>query len=208
MFKNKKILFLSPHPDDIEFYCGGTLSKIIDSGNEVMNIAFSDCAQSIPDGFPSDILKMEFMQAMKTAGVNNYKLKECPVRRFNEHRQDILEYMISVNKEFNPNIVFLPSVNDIHQDHEVIRKEALRAFKNKCLISYEVPLNSFDHSFNLVIELSQNNIDKKLEIIKCYKSQVFRNYSNPEFIISSAVTAGAYVQKQYAETFKIIKWIG
>src|ERR1035437_5969784 len=207
MFKNKKILFLSPHPDDTEFYCGGIIAKLIQD-NTIMNIAFSDCSISVPDYFPNDILKVEFMKAMNTAGIKHYDLRECPVRRFNECRQDILEYMVRVNKEFNPDIVFMPSANDTHQDHEVIRKEALRAFKSKCLISYEVTLNSFDHSFNLVVELDQSHIDKKLEIIKCYKSQELRFYSSPDYIVSCAKIAGAYNQKQYAETFKIIKWIG
>ena len=206
MFKNKKILFLSPHPDDIEFYCGGILSKLTEQGNDIMNVAFSLCTESIPDGFPEDILKMEFMQAMKMARVYKTELKEIPVRRFNEYRQDILEFMVKLNKEFQPDIVFIPSANDIHQDHEVIHKEALRAFRCS-LLSYEIPLNTYKTEYNLIIELELKHIINKNEILSCYKSQKFRHYSNPDYTLNLAKLNGSLIKKDYAEIFKIIRWI-
>ena len=54
-----RVIVLSPHPDDIEFGCGGLINKLINEGSEVYSLVFSDCAKSVPEGFASDVLIKE-----------------------------------------------------------------------------------------------------------------------------------------------------
>lgn len=204
---NKKIVFLSPHPDDIEFFCGGTLVKLIEEGNDISVFTFSHCEESVLEKFPKNILVDELKNAMIVAGVKTYTLFDFKVRRFNENRQDILELLVKINNDINPDIVFLPSVYDTHQDHQVIYNESLRAFKNCSLISYDSPLNSQISEYNLIINLEQRHVDKKLEIIKQYKSQSHRHYSEDDYLLSVVKCNGARIKKKYAELFKIIKLI-
>ena len=51
------ILVLAPHTDDGELGLGGTISKLIELGKKVTYVAFSTAQQSVPEGFPKDILK-------------------------------------------------------------------------------------------------------------------------------------------------------
>lgn len=206
MFTDKKILFLSPHPDDIEFCCGGTLAKLKEQGCDIMVCAFSDCAESVPKELPDYALVDEWNNAMDLAGITQRKMHDYPVRNFAEYRQDILETLVDIESAFNPDIVFFPSANDNHQDHIVIHNETLRAFKNAKLISYEIPLNSFEYSFNLIVELEQRHIYSKQEAIACYESQKFRHYSDPEYVLNLAKVAGVLIKKSFAEVFKIIRW--
>jgi len=67
----KKILILAPHTDDGEFGCGGTIAKLIEKGKKVHYVVFSTCEDSIPKGFPKDILKKELKQATKTLGIRS-----------------------------------------------------------------------------------------------------------------------------------------
>ena len=53
------ILVLAPHTDDGELGLGGTISKLIELGKKVTYVAFSTAQQSVPEGFPKDILKTE-----------------------------------------------------------------------------------------------------------------------------------------------------
>jgi hypothetical protein len=48
---------------------------------------------------------------------------------------------------------------------------------------------------------------KKLESLKCYRSQIGRNYANEEYIKGLALTRGIQVGGRYAETFNLIRWI-
>lgn len=106
---NKKIIFLSPHPDDIEFFCGGTLAKLLDESNDIYVYTFSHCEESVPIKYHKDILIDEFKRSMNVAGVKYHTLYDFKVRRFNESRQDILELLVKINNEIKPDIVFLPS---------------------------------------------------------------------------------------------------
>ena len=77
---------------------------------------------------------------MKFLGVNYFKLLNFKVRKFNEKRQDILEYLVKTKNTFDPDLVVGTSINDTHQDHKVIADEMVRCFRNSAkVISYELP---------------------------------------------------------------------
>lgn len=65
----KNILVLAPHTDDGELGLGGTISRLIEDGKKVTYVAFSTAQQSVPEGFPKDILKTEVKQATQTLGI-------------------------------------------------------------------------------------------------------------------------------------------
>ena len=115
----KKVLVLAPHTDDGEFGCGGTISKLVSEGIEVHYVAFSACEQSVLPQFPSDILITEVTEATKVLGIKkeNLHLLKYDVRTFNFNRQSILDDILKFKKEINPDLVFIPSLNDVHQDH-------------------------------------------------------------------------------------------
>ena len=93
MKKNNRILVLAPHTDDGEFGCGASIAKFIDEGAEVHYAAFSLCEESVSGGYPRDILEKELKNATNVWGIrtSNLHIFRYPVRRFAEHRQDILK---------------------------------------------------------------------------------------------------------------------
>jgi N-acetylglucosamine malate deacetylase 1 len=208
--QNKKtILVLAPHTDDAEFGCGATIAKLIDEGAQVYLAAFSACEQSVNKKFPSDILVEELKRATKILGVKeeNLILLDFQVRIFNEKRQQILEEMIALREKINPDLVFMPSLNDIHQDHNVIANEGLRAFKFSSILAYEMPWNNLTFNTSGFVILEEKHITNKVNALAAYKSQAHRPYSNEEFIRSLARTRGVQINAKYAETFEVVRWI-
>ena len=63
LFKNKRVLLVAAHPDDIESGCGGTISKYSNC-NEIHSIVFAPCLE---DPLNAGILK-EFQRAMEMLG--------------------------------------------------------------------------------------------------------------------------------------------
>ena len=57
------ILVLAPHTDDGELGVGGTINYLIEQGHKVVYAAFSTAEESVPEGFPKDILKTEVRKA-------------------------------------------------------------------------------------------------------------------------------------------------
>lgn len=207
--KSKKILVLAPHTDDAEFGCGATIAKLIENGNEVYCAAFSACEQSVIKGFPSDILITEVKAASKKLGVkdSNLALFDYEVRTFNYRRQEILDSIIQLKKTINPDVVFIPSINDIHQDHSTIANEAFRAFKFSSILCYELPWNNISFSTSCFMVLNEEHVMKKISALGEYKSQAHRPYANEEFIRSLARVRGVQINTQYAECFEILRWI-
>ncbi len=65
----KNILDLAPQTDDGDLGLGGTITRMIEYGKKVTYVAFSTAQQSVPEGFPKDILKTEVKQATQTLGI-------------------------------------------------------------------------------------------------------------------------------------------
>jgi len=138
---------------------------------------------------------------------SNLKIYKYPVRRFDEYRQEILENLIQIKKEFDPDLVFVPSTKDIHQDHSVISREGIRAFKRKKILGYEEPWNNIEIENKFFIKLTKDNIEKKIEALNCYESQKGRNYVDKEFIWSLSKVRSTQIGVKYAESFEIIRWV-
>jgi LmbE family N-acetylglucosaminyl deacetylase len=178
VFKNiERVVVLAPHTDDGEFGCGGTIAKLTAECKEVYYVAFSACKQSVLPEFPEDILITEVHKATEILGVkkSNLILHDFPVRTFNSNRQDILQIMINLRNELKPDLVMMPSVNDLHQDHHTIAMEGLRAFKFSSIFCYEVPWNNITFNTSCFVHLDENNVDLKVTALKAYASQAHKS---------------------------------
>ena len=209
MNRISKILILAPHTDDGEFGCGGSVARFIDEAKDVYYVAFSTAEESVPDPWPKDILKTEVREATKRLGIprENLIIFNFKVRELGYHRQEILEELVKIKKEICPDLVFLPSSNDLHQDHSTVSIEGIRAFKNTTILGYEVPWNNIVFQSEAFVILSENYIQKKLQALDAYNSQKGRSYANEECIRSLARMRGSQISTQYAEAFEVIRWI-
>ena len=208
-FKPSRVLVLAPHTDDGEFGCGGAIARFLEEGAEVFSVAFSTCEESVPEGFKKDALAGEVRAATCALGIpaKNLVVKSYPVRRFPEHRQEILEDLVRLRAEVKPDLVFLPCSHDIHQDHQVISAEGVRAFKMATLVGYEAPWNNLTMNFSALIGLSDRHLEKKLAALSCYLTQAHRIYAKEETIRSLAVSRGLLVGQRYAEAFEAIRLV-
>jgi LmbE family N-acetylglucosaminyl deacetylase len=204
-----KILILAPHTDDGEFGCGGAMARFVDESREVWYVAFSAAEKSVPDEFPKDILRKEMTEAMEVVGIPEERRIICsyPVREFPLYRQAILDDMIKLEERIKPDVVFLPSSHDTHQDHQTIAQEGFRAFKRTTMLGYEVPWNNLTFPTQTFIFLEEEHLNKKINALKCYRSQQFRLYSSEEFIKSLAQTRGTQIGCKYAEAFELIRLV-
>ena len=204
-----KILVLAPHTDDGEFGCGGSIAKLSKKGSEVHYVAFSSCRASVPEGFPNDILVREVKEATEILGISpqNLHILDFPVRKFNHYRQEILEELVKLRGELKPDIVFMPSVNDLHQDHYVVAMEGIRAFKQTTIFAYEIPWNNINFSTQAFIKLDEIDMKTKVEALKKYESQMARPYANEECIRGLAKARGVSSGGEYAEAFEVVRLI-
>jgi LmbE family N-acetylglucosaminyl deacetylase len=127
------------------------------------------------------------------------------VRTFPGRRQDILELLISLWEEWRPDAVFQPSLHDVHQDHQVVAAEGLRAFKRTTVLGYEIPWNNFDFAYQWYSALEERHVEKKVAALAKYASQQHRRYADPEYIRNLARLHGANVNRSFAEVFQVYR---
>jgi N-acetylglucosamine malate deacetylase 1 len=201
------ILVLAPHTDDGELGMGGTISHLVELGKKVTYVAFSTAQQSVPEGFPKDILKTEVKKATAKLGIlpENLIIYNYEVRKLGYVRQEILEELIRLRKANHFDLVFMPSLHDIHQDHTTVAQEGLRAFKNTTLLGYELIWNNLTFNTQCFVPLEQRHINAKVDALKEYKSQGSRDYLSEDFIFSLAKARGVQAGCTLAEAFEVVR---
>lgn len=204
-FHGKNILFLGAHPDDIELGCGALIADIVGQTN-ILCFTFSD-NQKNPELVN---LVDEHYNSMSILGLTEDQvvLDEFPTRRFPDFRQEILEKMIQLNKKYHPEIVFVHTTQDIHQDHVTVTQEAMRAFRGTTVLGFDVLRSSYDFFPHFLVEVSENGLQKKIDSLLEYKTYANRYYFSPEVILSTAIRHGALAERPFAEGFDIIRIVG
>ncbi|MXV63353.1 PIG-L family deacetylase [Natronorubrum sp. JWXQ-INN-674] len=204
------VLVLSPHTDDSELGAGGTISRLRREGHDVYYVTFSSCNGSLPPEERGTLTK-EFEAVMDLVDPVEYFLFDYEVRKLNDSRQEILEDIVTIRNEIEPDLVIGPSLPDHHQDHTVVANEMVRAFKtNASIITYELPWNHVTFESELFYPLEPRDIERKLEQLSMYRSQreeKDRVYFREDFTKGLAAVRGVQCDSKYAEAFSVVRWL-
>jgi len=196
LINSKTVLVLSPHSDDAELGCGGTIARLVESFSAVYSVVFTKTEERQQESF----------EAAKTLGITQYFMN-MPIRNLGVHRQTILDELISLRETINPDLVIQPSMTDIHQDHQVIAQEGLRAFKNTTLWGFEAPWNHLNFDAQLFVKIEERHLMSKIKAVGCYKSQRDKRYISEDYIRSLAKVRGVQIGFEYAEMFSVIRQV-
>jgi LmbE family N-acetylglucosaminyl deacetylase len=198
----KKLCFIGAHPDDIELGCGALINNVR-TYSDVLCITLSDNQQN-----PLlQNLVQEHYNSMAVLGVSreNVRLESFTTRRFPEARQEILEYMLAVRKDFQPDIVFVHTKSDIHQDHSTITEEALRAFRGTTVLGFDVLRSTHGFFPSFLVEVNQEDVNAKINALSEYKTYRDKYYFNSEITRATCIRHGALAERPYAEGFDILR---
>lgn len=204
-FSGKRILFLGAHPDDIEIGCGALISHIA-ARTEIKCVTLSDNQKNptLKNVVSEHYRSMEILGLKK----DNIIVGQFETRRFPQARQEILEYMINLNHEFHPDIVFLHTKADIHQDHATVTEEGLRAFRGTTVLGFDVIRSSYGFFPNFLIEVDEADVNKKILALSEYRTYDSKYYFDPEITRATLIRHGALAERKYAEGFDILRIIG
>jgi LmbE family N-acetylglucosaminyl deacetylase len=191
-------LFIGAHTDDIELSCGGWIQKLLATRNHV---------QCYTASYLQDMnLLNEHMQSMELLGVKNYTVSIFKNRTIGYYRQDLLKELIQYRESYQPDVVVTHHPLDMHQDHVAVANESMRAFKNCSIIHYIAPWNGQPEP-NYWVDLSIDEVEKKIEALQQYHSQAHRHYMAPGSIRHNT-TSGRWPDFMYSESFHIKQLFG
>jgi LmbE family N-acetylglucosaminyl deacetylase len=204
-FFGKRVLFLGAHPDDIEIGCGALIHHIVKQ-TEILCVTLSD-NQKNPD---LKNVKDEHLKSMKVLGVPDNKVVFGPftTRVFPDSRQEILEYFLKLRRDFQPDLIFVHSKQDVHQDHLTMNDEALRAFRGITVLGFDVVRSSYGFFPHFLVEVTEEDVQKKIEALSQYETYRDKYYFNSELTRSIMVRHGALAEIPFAEGFDILRIVG
>jgi LmbE family N-acetylglucosaminyl deacetylase len=219
----KKILIISPHADDEILGCGGFISKYSKKNFFINVLILTNANKGAPEIYsPQDIkqIRNESNMANKFIGTKKLFFENLPALNLSNYPiYKITNIINKYVKSINPEIVLVPSANDIHDDHKIIfraAKVSMRPNKKsnlKKILSYEVlsetEWNENEKSFNpnYFVKLEKSDINNKVKAFLKYKSQVkkFPHPRSKEGIVNLSKVRGSQVFMKYAEAFKVEK---
>jgi LmbE family N-acetylglucosaminyl deacetylase len=205
LFYGEKVCFIGAHPDDIELGCGALIAHIANLA-EVLCITLSDNQKN-----PAlTHLPEEHYHSMAVLGVpsQNVILGSFETRRFPHARQEILEYLIEINRKHHPEVVFVHTRADIHQDHATITEEALRAFRGTTVLGYDVLRSSYGFFPNFLVEVSEQDVECKVRALCEYQTYAGKYYFSPDITRATSIRHGALAERPFAEGFDILRVVG
>ncbi len=204
-FYGRRVCFIGAHPDDIELGCGALIAHIVNQ-TEILCVTLSD-NQKNPE---LKNLVEEHYRSMAVLGVPEDRviLGQFETRRFPHARQEILEYLIQINRAFQPDLVFVHTKADIHQDHATVTEEALRAFRGTTVLGFDVIRSSYGFFPSFLVEVTEEDVEKKIAALAEYKTYQNRYYFDPKITRATLIRNGAICERPYAEGFDILRIVG
>ena len=146
----KKIVIISPHPDDECLGVGGTILKKKTEGFKVINIIITSLKNSkVSDKLKKKQIK-EILDCQKILKIDKtYNLNFTPTTLKNIGLKKIIDKLLPIISKEKPSEIYLPFINDAHDDHYVSHKAGLACskwFRNNFI-------NCINHIIN-IIEIS------------------------------------------------------
>lgn len=201
----KRVLFIGAHPDDIELGAGALIHHILPTC-DVLCLTLSDNQKNPMLTKVVD----ELHASMKVLGVpaDRVIVEKFATRDFPDLRQDILEYLLKIRREFKPEVVFVHSRSDIHQDHNVATEEALRAYRGTTVLGFDVVRSSYGFFPHFLAKVDALDVEKKIEALAQYNTYSDKYYFAPALLKATMVRHGALAECPYAEGFDILRIVG
>lgn len=216
----KKVVILTPHPDDETLGCGGTLLKHINQGDKVYWVIITEMGNCF-----AQEKKINRSKEIKTVA-STYKFEKTIELGFETATLDkvpdgeLIGKISEVFQEIRPNILYVPYPGDIHSDHKAVFDATMACTKwfrypsVEKVLAYETlsetdfMINPDANCFrpNVFINIA-NYLDKKIEIMKVYDSEIseFPFPRSEKAIKSLAYVRGAASGFEAAEAFMLLK---
>lgn len=194
------ILAIGPHPDDIEFGCGGTLLRYGLAGNELYQLILTDgCVGGDPV-----IRKREQEEAARVLNVKQIFWAGYRDTELEDSRKLILK-IEEVIYLVRPDVVLINDPEDSHQDHRRAARTTISATRNiKEVLFYESPTSMNFHP-DIFIDIT-DLLEEKIKLVELHASQVektnIKNLRITEIARSYATFRGVQGRVRYAEGFR------
>ena len=217
-----RVLAFGAHPDDVEYYCGGTLAKYKDLGHEVCICSLSNGDMGHKIIFPKELAEIRKREAHKAADILGGILIWPGVPE--EKVSDVCEIrciVLDVIREVKPDVILTHAPEDYHPNHRDLSVMVWKASFNATVPHIKSSFQSMDEfpviyhmdtysgvNFNPTdyVDITDTMSTKK-EMMSKHESQLrwMKDFENKDILEQMEVTAqyrGYQCGVKFAEGFR------
>jgi LmbE family N-acetylglucosaminyl deacetylase len=192
------ILVIGPHPDDIEYGCGGTMAKMQSHGHRIHQLIMTGGEM----GGAASIRHKEQEQSARLVKAQliwgRWTDTQVPLNK------DVIQDVEDVIHQVKPMLIFVPYYKDTHQDHRNVAQAAITATRYaRNVLFYEAP-TSVNFNPSVFVDIGAQ-LQKKFSMLRAHRSQVYQTKVKDLSIIenarSVAIFRGFQNRVKFAEGF-------
>ena len=208
----QKVWVLAPHPDDEVFGCGGAALIYAIQGAQVQ-VSVMSSGTGYAVGAEAEQIQStrenETNAALQSMGIEAASFWRLPDRGLGQCA-DLAQRLFEQIQSQAYQVVFAPSLNEVHPDHLALTRELIAAFE-MCqaaeqplpyLVQYEVgaPIKP-----NLLLDISKV-WPRKLQAMQCFTSQLqTQNYAKHIEALNTYRTYALPLDVSHAEAFYVLQ---
>ena len=215
-----KVLVIAPHPDDETLGCGGTLFSHKHKNDQLYWLIVTNISED--NGWRKEVVIKREKEidsvSKKYEFVKKYNL-EFPTTSLNANSTvKLIDKISDIYRKIKPNIIYMPFINDVHTDHQIIAQSIQSTIKwfrypfIKRVLMYETTSET-EFNFvqgrifkpNVFVDISKY-IDTKVEIMKVYESEIGKHPfpRSKKNIRALATFRGSQSGFEAAEAFELV----
>lgn len=206
----EKVMIICAHPDDEAFGVGGTIAKYVQDSHIVTVVRFSYGERShvwLKKHITAKMRAKEANNAKKILGYKHSIFLGEDEGKFRENKDTIRKELKKHIKNKKPDKIFTHNMHDPHEDHKAVNNIVMDTVEE---INYKGDVYIFDiwNVLNikrqeypmLYVDITDTFV-KKIEAIKCFKSQWSSIYTLIGFVCARAFMYGFTHNVTFAERF-------
>ena len=198
--QQKRVLAIGAHPDDVEIGCGGALAKH-HADRDVLHIL------TLSRGAVGGDVNIRVVEAHNAAALVGARLEMANLRDTGiTEGAETISIIEAAIRELKATHVYTHSLEDTHQDHRAVHAASLVAARGvPNVYCYQTPSSTVEFKPHRFVDIT-HYIEKKIDLIGAYKSQVDRMESiQPDVIVSTARYWGRFAGYVLAEPLRIVR---
>lgn len=197
----QSVLAVGAHPDDVEIGVGGMLSAHHARGDRITIVTLTNGAR----GGSSTMRQDEARAAADLVGavlhLADLEDTRIPVS------DPTMSTIQNVIADVRPDVVYVHSLNDLHQDHRAVHQATMVAARKVPTIGcYQSPSATVEFRPNRFAVIDEH-VEDKLKLLACFGSQTAqqRDYLEPDLVVATARYWSRYAGGRFAEALEVIR---
>lgn len=203
--RQKTVLAIGAHPDDIEFGCGATLLRLREEGATTYGLVLTIGERGHDEAANTQVRIDEARAAARVIELSDIAFHNFPDTHLHEHKETIRVAIEQALARWQPDIIFTHNVHDVHTDHRTVfdatREAARGAYTILC---YENPNTPPAFNPGYFIDVS-DYIGDKIAALARHKTQMGKAYADAAVVRATATFRGTQARVPLAEGFEAVR---